>query len=174
MGLSKKHQGYANEAASFSAYTPSAVPTEPEPLRVRQAGGSRYAEVTTRLPVKLHLYTKALAFALGKTLKSMYQDCAEQFLREAPWKYGLRWRPNQDQTFGFLDRDSKGVTGWTKVNVCVRYETALRLEALAANERISVSSLCYTMLYWWAWQQYPPAYERERRAKALAKKGESS
>ncbi|WP_226856441.1 hypothetical protein [Acidithiobacillus caldus] len=171
---SQNQARHANAAASFSAYSANVAPTEPEPLRVRQAGGSRYAEVTTRLPVKLHLYTRALAFALGKTLKSMYQDCAEQFLREAPWKYGLRWRPNQGQTFGFLDRDSKGVTGWTKVNVCVRYETALRLEALAAKERISVSSLCYTMLYWWAWHQYPPAYERERRAKALANKGESS
>jgi hypothetical protein len=174
MRQSQNQAHHANAAASFGTCAAGAVSTEPEPKRVRQAGGCRYAEVTTRLPVKLHLYTKALAFALGKTLKSMYQDCAEQFLREAPWKYGLRWRPNQDQTFGFLDRDSKGVTGWTKVNVCVRYETALRLEALAAKERISVSSLCYTMLYWWAWHQYPPAYERERRAKALANKGESS
>mgnify|MGYP001626388002 FL=1 len=143
-------------------------------MRVRRAGDCRYAEVTTRLPIKLHLYTKALAFALGKTLKSMYQDCAEQFLREEPWKYGLRWRPNQDRAPGFLDRDDKTVTGWMQAKVRLRHETALRLEALAAKEKISVSSLCYTMLYWWAWYQYPPAHERERRAKALANKGESS
>jgi hypothetical protein len=171
---SKNQPRHANAATSFGTCAASAVSTEPEPLRVLQAGGSRYAEVATRLPVKMHLYTKALAFALGKTLKSMYQDCAEQFLREAPWKYGLRWRPNQDQTFGILDRGSKTVTGWMQANVRVRYETAMRLEALAAKEKISVSSLCYTMLYWWAWYQYPPAYERERRAKALANKGDSS
>ncbi|WP_226827238.1 MULTISPECIES: hypothetical protein [Acidithiobacillaceae] len=174
MRLSKNQPSYANEAASFNAYAPGAVSTEPEPIRVRREGGCRHAEVPTRLPVKLHLYTKALAFALGKTLKSMYQDCAEQFLREEPWEYGLHWRPNQDLTSGLLDRGSKTVTGWTQVNVRVRYETAIRLEALAAKEKISVSSLYYTMLYWWAWYQYPPAYERERRAKALANKGDSS
>jgi hypothetical protein len=174
MGLSKNQPFHTNEAASFGAYVPGAASMEPEPIRLRREVGRRYAEVPTRLPVKLHLYTKALAFALGKTLKSIYQDCAEQFLREEPWKYGLRWRPNQDRTSGLLDRGDKTVTGWMQANVRLRHETALRLEALAANEKIGVSSLCYTMLYWWAWYQYPPAYERERRAKALANKGDSS
>lgn len=126
---------------------------------------NRYARIITFMPMKMHLYTKALAFALGKTLKSMYQNCAEQFLVEEPWKYGLRWRPTKGLTSRLSDVGTKSVTGWMQVNVRIRQETAIRLEALAAREKISLSSLYYTMLYWWAWYKYPPAYERERRAK---------
>ena len=174
MRLSQNLRGHPAEQSGFGPTLGTSTTMESEPMRVLQERGSRYAEVSTRLPVKMHLYTKALAFALGKTLKSMYQDCAEQFLTEEPWKYGLRWRLTKGLTTRLSEVGSKTVTGWTQVNVRVRYETAIRLEALAAKEKISVSSLYYTMLYWWAWYRYPPAYERERRAKALANKGDSS
>ncbi|MDD3760961.1 MAG: hypothetical protein PHO57_09055 [Acidithiobacillus sp.] len=113
----------------------------------------------------MHLYTKALAFALGKTIQSTYQDCAELFLTERPWMRGLRWRPAITLADRALATGIKSVDGWTRVSVRVRQETTVRLEALADQENISLSDLYYTMLYWWVWYQYPPAYERERRSK---------
>lgn len=119
------------------------------------------------MPVKMHLYIKALAFALNQSLNTVYQECAERFLAGEPWKHGLRWRESPDPSSRIPGYGKNSVSGWTRVMVRVQQDIGLRLEAVAEEEHIALPNLYYTMLYWWVWYQYPPVYERERRAKLL-------
>jgi hypothetical protein len=135
----------------------------------------QYAEIPTRAPVKMHLYSKALGFALGISLKQMYKDMATQFLQERPWEYGLSWRPTKGLTQTLSEAiGEKQATGWMQVNIRIPAELATELEHLAIKENVSLSSLSYTLLYWWTWYKYPPVQERRRREEILRKQGEHS
>ena len=134
--------------------------------------GEQYVEIPTRAPAKMQMYAKTLAFAMGKTLKTMYQEAAEKFLREEPWKHGLAWRPTKGLTTTLKDTiGQKEATGWMQVNMRLPVELGNALDRLSAEQNVSLSSLSYTMLYWWTWWVYPPASERARREAYLRKNG---
>lgn len=134
--------------------------------------GEQYVEIPTRAPAKMQMYAKTLAFASGKTLKTMFQEAAERFLKEEPWKQGLAWRPTKGLTTTLKDTiGQKEATGWMQVNMRFPAELGNRLERLAAEQNVSLSSVGYTLLYWWTWWVYPPASERARREAFLRKNG---
>jgi hypothetical protein len=134
--------------------------------------GEQYVEIPTRAPAKMQMYAKTLAFASGKTLKTMFQEAAERFLKEEPWKQGLAWRPTKGLTTTLKDTiGQKEATGWMQVNMRFPAELGNRLERTAAEQNVSLSSLSYTLLYWWTWWVYPPASERARREAFLRKNG---
>ena len=134
--------------------------------------GEPYVEIPTRAPVKMQMYAKTLAFALGKPLKAMYKDAAERFFREKPWEHGLAWRPTKGLTTTIKDTiGQKEATGWMQVNMRFPVAFGNDLERLAVEQGVSLSSVCYTMLYWWTWWIYPPASERARREAFLRKNG---
>ncbi|BDB13401.1 hypothetical protein [Acidithiobacillus ferrooxidans] len=134
--------------------------------------GEQYVEIPTRAPAKMQMYAKTLAFAMGKTLKTMYQEAAERFLREEPWNHGLAWRPTKGLTTTLKDTiGQKEATGWMQVNMRLPVELGNTLDRLAAEQNVSLSSLSYTLLYWWTWWVYPPASERARREAYLRKNG---
>lgn len=131
-----------------------------------------YVEIPTRAPAKMQIYAKTLAFASGRTLKVMYRDAAERFFREKPWEHGLKWRPTKGLTTTMKDTiGQKEATGWMQVNMRFPVELGNALERLAAEQNVSLSSVAYTMLYWWTWWIYPPASERARREAFLRKNG---
>ncbi len=133
-------------------------------MRLFTMHGKPYAEVTTRAPVKMHLYSKALAFAQNKTLRLMQEDMARQFLAEKPWEKGLNWRPTQGMTQTLSNAvGQKVATGWMQVNLRLPQDLALELERLTVTQNATLSSVLYTMLYWYTWFVYPPAHEVKRR-----------
>ena len=132
----------------------------------------QYVEIPTRAPVKMQMYAKTLAFATGKTLKTMYAEAVERFLREEPWKQGLAWRPTKGLTTTLKDTiGQKEATGWMQVNIRLPVELGNRLDRLAGEQNVSLSALSYTLLYWWTWWVYPPASERARREAFMRKNG---
>ena len=132
----------------------------------------QYVEIATRAPTKMQMYAKTLAFAMAKPLKAMYKDAAERFFREEPWKHGLKWRPTKGLTTTLKDTmGQKEATGWMQVNMRFPVEIGNQLERLAGEQNVSVSSVCYTMLYWLTWWVYPPASERARREEYLRRNG---
>lgn len=134
--------------------------------------GEQYVEIPTRAPAKMQMYAKTLAFATGKTLKVMFRDAAERFLQEKPWEQGLQWRVTKGLTTTLKDTvGQKEATGWMQVNIRLPMALGNELERLAAEQGVSVSSVGYTLLYWWTWWIYPPASERARREAFLRKNG---
>ena len=130
--------------------------------------GEQYVEIPTRAPAKMQIYTKTLAFAKGQTLKVMFREAAERFFKEEPWKQGLAWRPTKGLTTTLKDTiGQKEATGWMQVNMRFPVDLGNQLERLAAEQGVSLSSVCYTLLYWWTWWVYPPASERARREEYL-------
>lgn len=133
-------------------------------------GDAEYAEITTRAPVKMHLYIKALSFALNLKLSSLQEKAVEEFLNEEPWKYGLKWRQTKGLTKSITDTVGvKQSTGWMQVNIRIKKEIALEVERLASQEGVNVSSLMYTILYWLSWYKYPPLEEQKRREEKIKK-----
>lgn len=129
-----------------------------------------YAEITTRAPVKMHTYIKALAFALNLKLSSLHGKAVKDFLQEEPWKYGLKWRQSKGLTKSITDTVGvKTSTGWMQVNIRIKKELALEVERLASQEGINLSSLMYTILYWLSWYKYPPLEEQKRREEKIKK-----
>lgn len=137
-------------------------------MRVFEEKGVRTVEITTRAPVRMHMHSKALSFALGLSLKAMYQQAAERFLKDKPWEHGLRWRPTKSLTATLGDTiGQKIATGWMQVNLRLKEETGKELQRIANQQGVSLSSVTYTLMYWWTWFIYPPKYERERREKLM-------
>ncbi|WP_215866182.1 hypothetical protein [Acidithiobacillus thiooxidans] len=130
--------------------------------------GKTFVEIPTRAPSKMQIYAKTLAFATGKTLKTMFREATERFLKEKPWEHGLKWRPTKGLTTTLKDQiGQKEATGWMQVNIRLPAELGNALEKLAVQQNVSVSSVGYTLLYWWTWWVYPPASERARREAIL-------
>ncbi|MDA8153738.1 hypothetical protein [Acidithiobacillus thiooxidans] len=130
--------------------------------------GKTFVEIPTRAPSKMQIYAKTLAFATGKTLKTMIREATERFLKEKPWEHGLKWRPTKGLTYTVKDQiGQKEATGWMQVNIRLPAELGNALEKLAVQQNVSVSSVGYTLLYWWTWWVYPPASERARREAIL-------
>jgi predicted DNA-binding protein len=134
--------------------------------------GEQYVEIPTRAPVKMQMYAKTLSFATGKTLKTMYKEAGTRFIDEKPWDNGLAWRPTKGLTTTLKDTiGQKEPTGWMQVNMRFPVEIGNKLDKLSTEQGVSLSSICYTLLYWWTWWVYPPASERRRRDAFMRKNG---
>ncbi|WP_215884506.1 hypothetical protein [Acidithiobacillus sulfurivorans] len=130
--------------------------------------GETYVEIPTRAPTKMQVYARTLAFASNRTLKVMFNDAAKRFSQDKPWEHGLKWRTTKGLTVTMKDTvGQKEATGWMQVNMRFPVEMGNALERLAAEQNVSLSSVAYTLLYWWTWWVYPPASERMRREKFL-------
>jgi hypothetical protein len=136
--------------------------------------GQTFDEIPTRVPVKMHMYAKALAFALNQNLRQSYIEMTEKFLREKPWETGLKWRQTKGLSQTLTESAGRQATGWMQINMRVTPEQGADLTRIAQSADISMSSVTYTILYWWTWYVYPPAYERERRAKLQAQRSGGS
>jgi hypothetical protein len=137
--------------------------------------GEQYVEIPTRIPAKMQIYAKTLALAGGKPLRAMFPEAAVRFVRDAPWKGVLNepggrldWRPTKGLTTTLKDSvGQKEATGWMQVNMRFPVDLGKEMERIALQQNVSLSSVCYTMLYWWTWWVYPPASERARRETLL-------
>jgi len=126
--------------------------------------GEQYVTIPTRVPAKMQIYAKTLAFAKGHTMKAMLQEAVEKFFCERPWKQGLKWRPAKRLFVPSKDAiGQKEATGWVRVSMRFPVVIGNRLEQLAAEQGVPLSSICYTLMYWWTWWVYPPKPERLRR-----------
>ncbi|WP_064306483.1 hypothetical protein, partial [Acidithiobacillus caldus] len=106
--------------------------------------GKPYVEIATRAPTKMQIYAKTLAFAHARTLKGEYREAAEQFFNEKPWEHGLKWRPTKGLTATLRDTiGQKEATGWMQVNMRFPVEIGNQLDRLAAEQGVSLSSVCY-------------------------------
>lgn len=134
--------------------------------------GDQYVIFPTRLPAKMQMYMKNLAFSSGRSLYVMYDDMAERFFREEPWNHGLKWRLTKGLTTTVKGTmGEKSPTGWMQINMRFSADMGHRLEQLSMEQNASMSSLTYTMIYWWTWWIYPPSSERARREAFLRRNG---
>jgi len=132
--------------------------------------GEQYVIIQTRAPENMQVYAKTLAFAKGQVMKAMLREAAERFFREEPWKQGLKWRPAKRLFVPSKDAiGQKEATGWVRVSMRFPVVIGNRLEQLAAEQGVPLSSICYTLMYWWTWWVYPPKPERLQRAAYLSK-----
>jgi len=139
-------------------------------MKILTLKNKQYAEIVTRAPAKMHLYSKALSFAHNRTLRLLHEDMARRFLKEKPWERGLKWRKTQALVQSPVDAMAERVpTGWVQVNIRLPLDLAKELEQLAISQGQSLSAVLYTALYWYTWFVYPPAHEVERRRKAKEK-----
>ncbi len=123
-----------------------------------------FAEVTTRAPVKMHIYSKAVALSQGVLLRKLHSNMVELFLKEKPWKHGLKWRPVQSRTQTMKDAtEIKDMTKWMQVNMRLPQKEAQDVERVANEEGIDMVVALYTMLYWYTWFIRPPLAEQKRR-----------
>jgi hypothetical protein len=137
----------------------------------KNTGEQQYVEMTTRAPAKMQMYAKTLAFAKGQSLKVMFREAAERFFRDKPWEQGLSWRPTKGQTTTLRENmGQKEATGWMQVNMRFPVEIGNELARLATEQNVPLSSVCYTLLYWWTWWVYPPKSEQLRREEALLRR----
>jgi hypothetical protein len=115
--------------------------------------------IPTRAPKNLQEYAVAMSNATGATLKTIYQEGAERFMEEAPWKNGLKWQVTKGLTrkVNGENRD----TGWMQVNVALSTDICNQIERLSTEQGVSRSTVVYTMMYWWI--VCPPTDERRRR-----------
>lgn len=131
---------------------------------MRKTTEVKHISVPTRAPAKMQMYAKTLAFASGKPLKVMFRDATQRFLSEKPWEQGLQWRTTKGLTTtlkGSLGK--KEPTGWMQVNMVLPVEFQQTMIQLAQEQGVSLSSVAYTVMYWWTWWVYPPLSERVRR-----------
>lgn len=142
-------------------------------MRTLKLGGESIAEISTRLPYKLHLYSRALAMSRGMTVRGLYTDAARQFLKAEPWRHGFKFRQTQAPVKSNRTRSSsdsalvgaKMPTDWLQVNMRLPLDTAQALESVSKETGASMSSVAYSVVFWYCWFVYPPASESARRAK---------
>jgi hypothetical protein len=108
------------------------------------------------IPLWMHLYCRALAFAQGISLRALHADCALRFLEARPWEQGLSWRFSPSAGEG---KDWE----WTDEAVTLPRDLGRRLEHLSVQRTISTASVLYTMLFWYSWVVFPPLHEQLRR-----------
>lgn len=110
----------------------------------------------TVIPLRMHLYCRALAFAQGISLRALYADCALRFLEARPWEQGLTWR--------FSPSAGEG-KDWEWADEAITLPRGLgdRLVQLSAQAAVSTASVLYTMLFWYSWVVFPPLHEQLRR-----------
>lgn len=131
--------------------------------------GNYYVAISTRAPIRMHVYAKTLACSSGKTMKTMHREAVEQFLQEKPWEHGLQWRPTQVASTTLKEQDKSMASGWLQVYIRIPLELGKQLEKLAIEHDVPIASVSYTVLYWWTWWIHPPLSERVRRDAYLRK-----
>ena len=159
------------EAKRISTRAPApgadvAQPAEPETKRGRgrpKVKLGNHQVVHARIPCTLMDYLKVLAVlpladraAPYRNLTSMYKDVFAKFLAEKPYEIGFPWRSS---TGAAVERDFEGKPTWEQVNIDLPEDLALGVKAFCDSEAnaegVSISTYCYTALYWWATVVYP-------------------
>ncbi|MBU2741847.1 MULTISPECIES: hypothetical protein [Acidithiobacillus] len=126
--------------------------------------GEMCARIATRAPARMHNYSGILAEVTNRSVQKMLYDAGQRFFRDKPWEHGLKWRQTKGLTSTIKGTVGQKVpTGWVQVNMLFPAEMGLALEQLTKEYDVSMSSVTYTMLYWWTWWICPPASERARR-----------
>ncbi len=107
------------------------------------------------IPLRMHLYCRALAWMQGLSLRALHTQCAQEFLRAKPWEHGLNWRTSPS-----LDKVSEWE--WVDVPFPLPFDLGFQLVRLA-EQSMPVESVLYTMLFWYTWAVVPPLHEQLRR-----------
>ncbi|MEY2343221.1 hypothetical protein AB4090_14095 [Acidithiobacillus sp. IBUN Pt1247-S3] len=118
--------------------------------------GKPYGLLRTVIPLRMHLYCQALAFVQGLSHRAMLGQCAQDFVKARPWERGLRWRSSPDP-------DQVSDLEWAQVAVPLPRRLASDLMKIGDQQGVPMDSVLYSMLFWYAWEVYPPLYERVRR-----------
>lgn len=148
-------------------------------MRKLTVAGEEVAEISTRAPYKLHLYSRSLAMAHGKTVRGLYDDAVSLFLKEKPWKHGFKFRATQAPAKGDRNKtakergivSAKSPTDWLQINMRLPFEVGQELDIVAAQHGVSLSAAAYSALFWYTWFVYPPKSEVERRERLKKQKG---
>ncbi|WP_215842097.1 hypothetical protein HHS34_005380 [Acidithiobacillus montserratensis] len=119
--------------------------------------GKPCGQLQTVIPLHMHLYCRALAFAQGVSDREMIQACAQGFVRDRPWEHGLRWRTSP--RWGLVSE-----LEWTQVTVSLPDSLAKELVAIGEGQNVPAASVLYTMFFWYSWVVYPPLHEKVRRS----------
>lgn len=129
--------------------------------------GAPCVEINTCAPKKMQAYFRTLTFAMGTTIPKVYREMAGRFLKEKPWKHGLQWRTTQEQAgiHGVHGERYSASPFWTPVSIRLPVILGKELESLADQQEVPLSSVGYTMLYWWTWWIYRPGNGRVQALK---------
>lgn len=121
--------------------------------------GKPYGQLHTVIPLRMHLYCQALAFAQAISLRKLHANACGKFLEDRPWEQGLAWR-NSPQITDVNDWE------WTAIAVVLPPDMGQTVDQLPAQYPVSAASVLYTMLFWYSWVVFPPLHEQIRRKEA--------
>lgn len=110
----------------------------------------------TRCPAQIITYQKTLAVLKYGKLMTLHQDMLRSFIDSRPWaaEPPLHWRtPKAPQAV--IDGEVSQ-TGWKTFNVQVTPELKAEIEELSDRLEVSMSTFCYTAIYWWVKYIMPP------------------
>ena len=112
--------------------------------------------IQTRCPAQIITYQKTLAMLRYGKLMTLHQEMLRMFIDSRPWaaEPPLHWRtPHAPQAMvgGELSQ-----TGWKTFNVHVTPELKATVQQLADSLEVSMSTFCYTAIYWWVKYVMPP------------------
>ena len=113
--------------------------------------------IQTRCPAQIIAYLKGLAMLRYGKLLALHDDMLRKFLDSRPWaaEPPLNWRtPKSPQAIAGGDGPSQ--TGWKTFNIQVSPELKVEIEERCAELEVSMSTFCYTAIYWWCKYIMPP------------------
>ncbi|WP_226034402.1 hypothetical protein [Aquitalea palustris] len=113
--------------------------------------------VQTRCPGQIIVYLKGLAMLRYGTLVRMHDDMLRKFLMSQPWAADppLSWRtPRSAQTNA--GREAPAQTGWKTFNMQMSPDLKQVIAEKCDELEISMSTFCYTAIYWWCKYIFPP------------------
>ncbi|WP_205182832.1 hypothetical protein [Burkholderia sp. LMG 13014] len=112
--------------------------------------------IQTRCPAQIITYQKTLAVLRYGKLMTLHQEMLRQFIDSRPWaaEPPLHWRiPSAPQA---MVEGLKTQTGWKTFNVHVTPHLKEEVENLCGVLGVSMSTFCYTAIYWWVKYIMPP------------------
>ncbi|HEX7645833.1 MAG TPA: hypothetical protein VF450_00325 [Noviherbaspirillum sp.] len=104
--------------------------------------------IPTHCPESLHRYLKTIYPYRFASLTALYEKMLTQFIDTKMWEHGVDWRKPRTSKVEIEGEAAK--TGWVLVNVQVEPDLKQRVRELSVKQDVSMATIAYTAMYWWA------------------------
>lgn len=125
-------------------------------MRIVNLKSKTVAEISTRLPYKMHVYSRVLAMSRAITVSELYIDAVKKFLDSRIFDFGFKFRKPKSPDLKKSTGKSRDATDWVQINIRLPIDLAEKLEEIATKKGVSLSSVAYTVLFWYIGFVYPP------------------
>ena len=109
--------------------------------------------IPTHCPESLHRYLKTIYPYRFPSLTALYEKMLTQFIDSRIWEHGVEWRKPRTSRMSIEGEEAK--TGWILVNLQVPEALKKKVRKLSEKEDVSMATIAYTAMYWWAMYMMP-------------------